>query len=126
MRVSIGLVLVFVFLCGCGGGATVKGKVTFEDGSPLTQGAVKFVTETTEATGDIKSNGTYTLFENKPGDGITPGKYAVTVTAVTGGGSDGAPVVNLVDSKFANPATSGLSCEVKGSMTYDIKVSKPE
>ena len=33
---------------------------------------------------------------------------------------------SLIDSKFEQPATSGLTCDVKGSMKFDVKVSKPQ
>ena len=44
--------------------------------------------------------------------------------AQTGGGSDGAPLVSLVGPKFAGPATSGLTGDVKGATIYDITVTK--
>lgn len=119
------LFLVLVFCFGCSGGTAVKGTVKFDDGSPLTEGMVKFVSDKTQAVGVVKPDGSYVMYENKPGDGVTPGSYVVTVTAQTGGGSDGPPVVNLVDPKFSDPNTSGLSCDVKGATTYDIKVTKP-
>ena len=117
--------LFFVALCGCGGGAVVKGTVKFDDGTPLTQGGVVFVGTATQAGGTIQSDGSYFLYESKPGDGVTPGSYRVTVTAQTGGGSDGQPIVDLVDPKFSNANTSGLTCDVKGTTTFDITVTKP-
>jgi hypothetical protein len=73
----------------------------------------------------IRSDGRYEMFELKPGDGVRPGNYQVTVTATTGGGSDGTPFVHLVDPKFENPSTSGLTCEVKGNTVFPITVTKP-
>ncbi|MDR2441270.1 MAG: hypothetical protein LBE12_18060, partial [Planctomycetaceae bacterium] len=70
-------------------------------------------------------NGSYEMYELKSGDGVRPGTYQVTVSATTGGGSNGEPLVYLVDPKFANPATSGLTCEVKGNTVFNITVTKP-
>ena len=122
---KLSILLVLLFLCGCGGGAAVKGTVKFDDGTPLTQGTVKFIGDATQAIGPIKSDGTYRLGETKAGDGVTPGRYKVVVDATTGGGSDGKPLTHLVDPKFAEASTSDLACEVKGGMTYDITVTKP-
>jgi len=125
------LILIFFVLLlpavwGCGNKVQIRGKVTFEeDGSPLTFGTVKFVGEKTQATGHIQKDGTYRLGEVKPGDGIMPGLYRVTVYAESGGGSDSTPVTYHIDRKFKNPATSGLTCEVKRRMTHDIIVTKP-
>ena len=103
----------------------MKGTVKFDDGTPLSEGCVVFVGDKTQAIGNIKSDGSYTMYETKPGDGVTPGSYRVTVTAQTGGSSDGEPLVDLVDPKFASSGTSGLSCDVNGATTYDITVTKP-
>ena len=135
--------LLLLFVCGCGDGVQVKGTVKFDDGQLLTVGFVNFTSETTEAVGAIKANGTYVLGRTKPGDGVTPGHYKVAVvgaminngfvpatavsSAPTGGGPPRAPLppTYLIDRKFEHPSTSGLTCEVKGAMTYDIIVTKP-
>jgi hypothetical protein len=114
------------FLWGCSGGkVSVGGKVTFPDGAPLTVGAVIFESDGYQVFGNIDSNGTYTLGETTPGSGIKPGEYKVRVMVTTGGGSDGAPLVHLIDPKFAAVATSKLTCTVKGKTVYDIPVEKP-
>jgi hypothetical protein len=119
--------LILLFLCGCSGGnVSVKGTVKFDDGSPLTRGTIRFIGDKTQANAVIGAHGTYVLGGAKPGDGIASGVYAVTVSARTGGGSDGRPLVYFVDPKFENASTSGLTCEVKGRrMTHDIIVTKP-
>jgi len=124
---NLSILLVLLFLCGCGGDhVQVTGTVKFADGSPLTLGTVKFIGDMTQATGKIK-DGTYVLGELKPGDGIKPGQYKVVVAgASTGGGTSGTPVIYLIDLKFEEAPTSGLTCEVKGRMKYDIKVEPPK
>lgn len=116
--------LLLLVVLGCGN-PSVIGTVKFDDGTPLAQGVVQFNGSQTQATGMIQPNGTFAMFEKKPGDGVTPGNYKVTVIASTGGGSDGEPLVQLVDPKFAESSTSGLTCEVKGTTTFDITVTKP-
>jgi hypothetical protein len=117
-------VFVFHLILGCGH-PKVTGTVKFDDGTLLTSGDVAFINLPYQATGAIKSNGSYEIYELKPGDGVRPGTYQVTVSATTGGGSDGTPLVHLVDPKFENPSTSGLTCEVKGNTVFDITVIKP-
>ena len=71
----------------------------------------------------------------KDGQGIPPGTYKVYISEalVDGDASlakkdeDGnmvVPKVPAVDLKFMSSERSGLTCEVKGRMTYDIKVEK--
>ncbi|MDR0609769.1 MAG: carboxypeptidase-like regulatory domain-containing protein [Planctomycetaceae bacterium] len=117
-------VFVLPFILGCGQ-PKVTGTVKFDDGTPLTSGGVTFINLPYQATGAIKSNGSYEMYEIKPGDGVRPGTYQVTVSATTGGGSDGEPLVHLIDPKFENAGTSGLTCEVKGNTVFDIIVTKP-
>ncbi|MDR2756512.1 MAG: carboxypeptidase-like regulatory domain-containing protein [Planctomycetaceae bacterium] len=119
-------VFLLPFIFGCGANhLKVKGTVKFDDGTPLTSGGVTFTNLPYQASGVIKSNGSYELYEQKLGDGVRPGTYQVTVSATTGGGSDGIPFVYLVDPKFENPSTSGLTCEVKGNTVFNITVTKP-
>jgi hypothetical protein len=117
-------VFLFPLIFGCGN-PKVTGTVKFDDGTPLTSGGVTFINSPYQASGAIKSDGSYELFELKSGDGVRSGTYQVTVSATTGGDSDGSPLVHLVDPKFENPSTSGLTCEVKGNTVFNITVTKP-
>lgn len=145
------LALLVVSAVGCGGGGQkthkVSGKVTYADGSPLTEGTVIFQGQKSQATGVIGSDGKYSLTSYKPGDGAPEGSYKVYLGGnifappppppATGdlgsaaanqyldglpGGGEGK---SLVNPKFSSADTSGLTCEVKGSMTFDITVEKP-
>jgi len=134
------LLILLLFACGCGDGSVkVKGTVKFDDGTPLTAGFVKFIGDTTEASGAVQSNGTYTL------GALQPGHYKVVVIGAWIRNEAASPAVSpsptsppfaaqappeptityLIDHKFEQPSTSGLTCEVKGAMTYDIAVTKP-
>lgn len=144
----LAVVLLFVTLVGCGGGrAQVSGKVVFEDGSPLTKGNIKAESnDGVEVRGTINQDGTFTLFEIKPGDGIPSGKqYKVwivnaneTILPATAPSSnkDGLAVPpatpptrkQLVHKDFTRANTTSLTLDVpKGSskMSHDIPVKKP-
>jgi hypothetical protein len=127
LRFSI--LLVLVLFIGCSKGNSVTGKVTLSDGNPLTRGEVFFSTSTFVAAGMIQPDGTYSIRANNMKEGIPPGKYSVTVKAYEDvqNNPDGMmenlkPATSILDTKYTSPATSGLTCEVKGSMTFDISV----
>ncbi|MDR2705687.1 MAG: hypothetical protein LBC02_07905 [Planctomycetaceae bacterium] len=51
------------------------GTVKFDDGTPLTSSSVTFINLPCQASGTIKSNGSYEMFELKSGDGVRPETY---------------------------------------------------
>ncbi|GHT17947.1 hypothetical protein FACS1894189_4860 [Planctomycetales bacterium] len=87
---------------------------------------MKFIGAQTHATGHIQAGGKYRLGGIKENDGIKPGSYQVVVAgASTGGGSNGEPFARFIDQKYEHAGTSGLTCDVSGSTTFDITVTKP-
>lgn len=82
------LVVSFVLtslMVGCGDGrprrVPVSGRVTI-DGQPLTKGVVRLIPENARpATGEVDSEGRYTLTTFEPGDGVIPGPCKVAVIA---------------------------------------------
>ena len=132
-----------VCFSGCGGGSRVTGQVNFDDGTPLTVGEVIFESATIQARGPIDSSGKFVMGMIKEGDGVSKGHYRVYI----GGAAKptgkqllyypgGEPIPtdqprtypemrSLIDLKYTTPATSELTCDVKGSMKLDITVSKP-
>src|SRR5262249_20719765 len=109
----------------------VSGKVTYR-GEPVTKGSVTFTPmdqgSGRTATGELQSDGSYTLTTATPGDGALPGKYRVSISAVeidrsvTKGKPGGmyrvdvlakAPRKDLVPPKYGDPNTSTLAAEVK-------------
>ena len=120
-----------LLLVGCGKNVQVKGKVTFEDGSPLTTGMVIFQAGSTQSKAPIEEDGSYVVGTLKADDGLPRGTYqvyitgAVEVSGISVTGAMLAPPVELIDSKFTKPETSGLTVEVKGRTTYDITVTPP-
>jgi len=124
--------LMIVFVAGCGD-PTVTGKVTFPDGTPLTQGQVMFQKEGFVASGNIQPDGTYSAGKLKDGDGLPPGRYQVFITGTMtfGGSGEASPTMtarplNLIDLKYTAPNTSGLTVEVNGKTTFDIPVEPPK
>jgi hypothetical protein len=85
-RALAGLGLLLVWGCGDDGlprRYPVYGEVTY-NGKPLTQGIVNFIPQSDKgraASGTIQE-GSYNMTTLTPGDGVIPGPYRVTVTAV--------------------------------------------
>jgi len=110
----------------------VSGKVTFDDGSPLSTGMVIFLSGSNQSKAPIEKDGSYRVGTLNAGDGLPRGNYRVYITgAIESKGISptgailGAPV-ELVDSKFTSPETSDLTCEVKGSTIFDFTVTPPK
>ncbi len=125
----IAFALVTLLLVGCNTKTQVTGTVTFEDGTPLKVGSVVFTSDVMSARGQLNEQGRYTLESTGADDGVPNGSYKVTVMgAVEETGTDAQGqrrTQQLIDSKFQSPDSSGLSCEVSGTTTYDFKVSPP-
>ena len=120
-----------LFFAGCGTNVKVSGKVSFEDGSPLTSGMLIFESGAIQSKAPIEKDGSYQVGTLKSNDGLPRGTYRVYIS-----GADVYPdidvmghplgkVVHLVDPKFTSPDTSELTCEVNGSRTFDITVTPP-
>jgi hypothetical protein len=132
--VAIVVVLLLSTLIGCGRRHyPVRGKVTLEDGTPLTKGMVVFESLDEKppitARGDIQTDGTYQLSTDKPGDGVPAGKYRALVSPRDYDNIDGLegprrpPVFDL---RYADFNTSGLQFEVNSSSNeYPIQVTRP-
>jgi hypothetical protein len=104
----------------------VRGKVTYPDGKPVTEGMVVFESKGQEkavtARGEIQSDGSYTLSTYKPGDGAPLGKYRVLVSPKFDPNSVDRPTkAQPFDPK------SGLEFEVtaSGPNDFPIQVSRP-
>jgi len=134
------LLLICCVVVGCSEvRAPVSGKVTFPDGSPLAVGEVRGYGDGTHIRANLGEDGSFELYEVKPGDRVPSGKtYEITivnaeereVVVVRPGAIPSAPpkITPLVHDKFSNAATSGLKLEVPKSskpMEYNIEVTKP-
>jgi hypothetical protein len=101
-------------ITGCGGSnstAQVRGKVVSKDG-PLPAAGIRMVrfeptADTTAAirkgaSGAINDDGTFEIYTRRPGDGVIPGKYAVTF-AFYPGAMDRR---SLIPEKYTKPLTT--------------------
>jgi hypothetical protein len=131
-RRTLAVLIALVVVAGCGGGRQpVNGRVTYPDGSPLTEGNVigQMGDGETSVTvqGRVKSDGSFSWGTEREGDGALPGKYRVAVVGRGLGDAERAQGKRpAVDSKFSNPQTSGIEFEVKpGKNKLDITVTRP-
>jgi hypothetical protein len=124
---------------GCSGNVPLGGRITFTDnGEPLTEGTIGFVSGTNQARGEIDKDGKYTLGFQAAGNGLPKGEYNIYIQSVqvelqTGSdkNGDGEPDIvgrketPLIAKKYANPDTSGLTFTVDGkTKVFDIKVER--
>ncbi|MDR3108750.1 MAG: hypothetical protein LBU65_03560 [Planctomycetaceae bacterium] len=121
----LSLLLLCCIFCGCNKNVSVTGQITFPDGSPLTEGNIIFESETFQGFSSINKEGRYSLGSIQEGDKVPKGQYKVRIIAVSGGGSDGTPLVRYVAQKYESVRTSGLNCDVEGNTEYNITVEKP-
>src|SRR5262249_40025801 len=131
-RVLVPVTLVLVFgTAGCGTRLyPVRGTVTLEDGTPLTQGMVIFESNqkgaAVMARGEVKPDGSYQLSTYKPGDGVPPGKYRVRINPMDLSEVPDEKKNLPFDIKYTTLATSGLEYEVKpGPNEFLIKLDRP-
>jgi hypothetical protein len=119
--------LCLLFLSGCGKShqletAPVQGKITV-DGKALQTGRVRFAPERGRgATGDIQSDGTYTLTTYSTGDGATVGKHRISIEARVAAGkrnveSEEPLPPSLIPEHYADESKSGLEFDVKAGET---------
>ena len=122
--------LLLLGAAGCGSRLQkVRGKVTYPDGRPVTEGMVVFETrddkEPITARGEIQPDGSYQLSTFKPGDGARLGKHRVLVAPKFDPNAvDGPAKPPPFDPRYADFKTSGLEYEVTaGPNDYPIRVS---
>jgi hypothetical protein len=129
------LVVTALLLVGSAGCGTkyypVRGKVTYADGTPVTEGLVVFESKDSEmpitARGEIQADGSYQLGTSQPGNGAPAGTYRVLVVPKTDPNTvDKKPQPSPpFDKRFMEFSTSGLVCEVKdGPTDFPIQVTK--
>ena len=123
-----GLLCLLFLVTGCGKNCSLKGRVVFsDDQAPVTAGTVCFVSDKGIARGTIDQNGYYVVGSIGAKDGLPPGTYRVyiTDTEIIESMPSGLPRrTQVIESKFSQPETSGLTVEVKSSMTHNIEVDR--
>lgn len=128
-----GAVLLLALLAaGCSSGRyPVSGRVTYEDGTPVTEGTV--IGETTVdgkaagVQGVIEPDGSFSWGGERPGDGAAPGSYKVLVTPRALSNVEiAAGAQPSVSGKYTKFDSSGLTFDVKPeSNVFNITVTRP-
>jgi len=111
---------------GCSDKVIIRGKVTFsDDQSPLTVGQVVFQTDTLQARGTLKPDGTYILGTLSEKDGIPKGTYNVTITNAMENVTDPSrPMVPVLRSLIVPMKERTVVVDGKQKV-YDIVVDRP-
>lgn len=128
--------LLTTFFVGCSGNVKITGRVTYENGQPLTIGQVVFSDGYYMAKSDLDKNGEYSLHSLRRNDGIRKGQYnAYIVSAFRF--EKTAPIqdplqnyrfdkpVLLIDMQHTNPDTSGWTFDLQKSQRIDFVVYPP-
>jgi len=126
-----GLFCLLFLAIGCGKNCSLKGKVVFsDDQTPLTLGTICLVSDKGIARGDIDKDGNYVVGSVSAKDGLPPGNYRIYLTDTEIFEPVAGPVAGLprrvpqIEDKYSQPDTSGLTLEVKSSMTHNIEVDR--
>lgn len=122
--------ITFAFcLLGCSNNQVgFSGKVAFSDtGEPVPLGEIQFTTPTFVARSVIQKDGTFKTGSYKAADGLPPGTYDVAIVSRTIDAEDSlAPPTYLIDPKYGNSKTSGLSVTIESTTrSYEFKVDRP-
>jgi hypothetical protein len=127
------VLLVAISLTGCGAGpeyVPVTGTVKYSDGSVPKGDAPAITFQPVEAgpkkkgaSGTIAEDGSFTMQTVKPGDGVQPGDYKVTVHVMQGYPRG----KQMVAEKFTKPDTTPLNATVDASEDnhFDFTVERP-
>jgi len=113
--------------CSSAGQYPVSGKVVDPAGQPIAglEGAqivFTMVNGPTSSVGEITADGSFTLFTEKPGDGVPPGEYEVNIPRRYLDPEHPAP--QAIETKYEMPTTSGLKATVEPKKnTFEFKVS---
>ena len=129
---------------GCSKNFSLTGKVTYEDGTPITAGMLNFESDSSLSRAKIQPDGTYVVGTLKEADGIPKGSYKIYITgaevAIETDSSRipqrfdamGNPVPTmaayrkLVHPKYMTTSQSPLSCEVPAKNNrFDFIVEPP-
>jgi hypothetical protein len=145
-QIVFAVILLGISVLGCGQNYSLKGKVTYKDGTPITVGMVNFESDKSLSRGRIQSDGSYVVGTLKDSDGIPKGTYKVYITGAevpreTSQTSEnnrvrldamGNPIQTmvgfrqLVDRKYMTVGTSPVTCEVPAEKNrFDIIVEPP-
>jgi hypothetical protein len=128
----LGLFLVVAFLCsGCSDSRpkayAAKGKVVFQDGSPVKVGTIETKSDKygIQATGAIEKDGSFVLTTYSPGDGAVEGKHQCVIVQfiqVEGAAKFKPSSIGVVNKKHSSYATSGLSFSIEPNNNNNLLI----
>lgn len=123
--ITLSLLLVTLVFTGCGD-PQVEGNIKYSDGTPLKGGMVILQNEKSQGLGEIRQDGSFSVYQYKPGDGLKRGKYRGYISgAVTM--DDQGRMTLMVPEKYTDMSTSGIeydSAVHKGKL--DIVIDRQE
>ncbi|MDR0336561.1 MAG: hypothetical protein LBI18_05670 [Planctomycetaceae bacterium] len=119
-----------IVFSGCGNYLAVKGKVVFEDGTPLECGTIIFQSESHYARGTIRTGGNFVIGSDKEQDGVPSGHYKVFITGaqtiqpdfVPKPGKDDVGYVSLIDPIYSSVETTPIMYDIDKNNYFEIKV----
>jgi hypothetical protein len=127
MKQLILISIVCLIAVGCGNTVNVGGKVTLEDGTPVTKGFINFNNGNYEARGVIGKDGTYKVETDASGNGLKRGEYKVYFSG-THDLDEKLNAVPLIDKKYDSVDTTDLTISVNSGTTFNpvLKPSEKE
>ncbi|HBT75404.1 MAG TPA: hypothetical protein DEB39_00430 [Planctomycetaceae bacterium] len=105
----------------------VSGHVKFSDGTPLTGGVVILQNETSQGIGEIYPDGSFTMYQYKPGDGLKRGQYKGYISGAVIA-DDAGNTTSLIPAKYADMSASGITYDSdkdKGKLDIVIDAKPP-
>ncbi len=118
------IVTTTLVLTGCGD-PRVTGTVKYQDGTPLTTGTVVLQNDQSQGIGELRQDGSFDLYQIKPGDGLKRGVYRGYIT--------GAVIIDdnhrttyLIPEKYGDINQAGITYDSdKDKGRLDVVVEKP-
>jgi hypothetical protein len=123
MKQLIFISIFCIIAIGCGNTVHVNGKVTLEDGTPVTKGFINFNDGTYEARGVIGKDGTYKVETDASGKGLKKGNYKVYFSGTNDLDNKLKPVP-IIDKKYDSAETTDLKISITTRTDYN-PVLKP-
>ncbi len=112
---------------GCGD-PSVTGTVKYNDGSPVTVGTVVLQNEKSQGIGDLQPDGSFDLYQFKPGDGLRKGVYKGYITGAVMIDNDHR-TTHLIPEKYGNIDQAGITYDSeknKGKLDIVIDAAPPK
>ncbi len=120
------LAMIAISTMGCGPGdglVPVTGEVTYQ-GEPLESGRVTFISpHSRQANGDIENGKIVNITTKKTNDGLAPGEYQVTITALDRSEKYRDTMVppSLIPRKYADYQSSGLNATIQPGEPNEVR-----